>query len=143
MAADFIFLGWVPADKIPEVMAVCDLNVVPIPNHPSTAPLITFRLLESMAAGINVIVNDLPGVREVADESMIFFTDVENPAVFSDDVCKALSAPYETKAAMKTRARAKIETMDWRLVAKYDADFAENRNIEAKLKNNKNENSFS
>jgi len=129
MSGDFIFLGWVPSDKIPEIMAVCDLNVVPIPDHPSTAPLITFRLLESMAAGINVIVNDLPGVREVADESMIFLTDVENPAVFSGDVCKALSAPCGTRTAMRTKARAKIETMDWRRVAKYDADFAEGKNV--------------
>lgn len=122
---NFIFLGWVQSEKVPAVMAATDLNVVPVPNHPATAPLITFRLVESMAAGVNVIVNDLPGMREIVDESMVFFTDVQNQEIYADDILKVFNTPAQKRAQMVKNARAKIETLDWRNVAKLDADIIE------------------
>ena len=119
----FIFTGWLDSSRIPYVMAVTDLNVVPIPNHPATSPLITFRLLESMAAGVNVIVNDLPGIREVVDESMAFFTDIENPEKFVQDIISALKTPLSIRNEMKIKARKKVEKMDWRRIASLDADY--------------------
>ncbi|MCB4790815.1 MAG: glycosyltransferase family 4 protein [Elusimicrobia bacterium] len=124
---NFIFLGWVASEKVPDVMAATDLNVVPVPNHPCTAPLITFRLVESMAAGVNVIVNDLPGMREIVDESMVFFTDVQNPAKFAEDIIKVYKTPAEKRLAMIKNARNKIETLDWRKIAGLDADKVEMR----------------
>jgi glycogen(starch) synthase len=124
---DYIFLGWVQSSRIPEIMSACDLNVVPIPNHPATSPLITFRLLESMAAGVSVIVNKLPGILEIADESMVFFTNVEDAKTFADDIIKAVKTPAGARDKMKAKSRKKAETLDWRLIARKDADFVENR----------------
>jgi len=69
--------------------------------------LITFRLVESMAAGVNVIVNDLPGMREIVDESMVFFTDVQNPVKYADDILKVFNTPVQEREKMVINARKK------------------------------------
>ncbi len=121
----YIFTGWLDSSEMPGIMSITDLNVVPIPNHPATAPLITFRLLESMAAGVSVIVNDLPGIREVADETMVFFSNIENREKFCNDIVRIANMPTDKIEEVKRKAREKIETLDWRQIASRDADVIE------------------
>lgn len=124
---NWIFTGWVDFEKIPYFMAATDLNVVPIPNHPATQGVITFRLLESMAAGVNVIASDLPGIREIADETMINFTHPNDTPRFAEDIIKALKMEKEELNTQKINARKKLEGLDWREIAKRDADFVEGK----------------
>jgi len=121
----FIFTGWIDNSQVLSYMAATDLNVIPAPKHKATKAIITFKLLESMAAGVNVIANDLPGIREIADENMIFFTNVESPEIFAKDILKVINTPHEIKEKMKQTSRSKIETLDWRIIAKRDADLLE------------------
>lgn len=126
---NWIFTGWVEFNKIPYFMAATDLNVVPIPKHPATQGVITFRLLESMAGGVNVIASDLPGIREVADESMIDFTYPEDTLRFSKDVLRVMSKGKDELKRQRDAARKKVETLDWRRIAEKDADFVEGRTV--------------
>ncbi len=121
----FIFTGWLPHSEIPIIMSATDFNLIPIPNHPATRGIITFRLMESIASGVSVIANNLPGIREIADESMVFFTDVENPEKFFNDIIKAIKTSKTQREKMIARAREKAKTLDWRLIAKRDADSIE------------------
>jgi len=123
----WIFCGWVDFKKIPYFMAATDLNVVPIPDHPATQPVITFRLLESMAAGVSVIASDLPGIREIADETMINFTRPENTNTFAYDIIKVLDMEKNKKEKQTENSRKKIEEMDWRKICEKDADFVEGK----------------
>lgn len=124
---NWIFTGWVNFDKIPYFMAATDLNVVPIPEHPATQGVITFRLLESMAAGVNVIASDLPGIREIADETAINFTHPEDTVQFAKDILNILSKEKQKLERQKIKGRKILETMDWREIAKRDADFVEGK----------------
>jgi len=120
---NFIFTGWLDYSRMPETLAATSLSVVPIPDCPAMRPLLTFRLLEAMAAGVPIIVNDLPGVREMVDESMAFFTEVEDPQRFGQDIVKALKTDPAELKARALKARKIIEAFDWRTIGQRDADF--------------------
>lgn len=124
---NWIFTGWVDFNRIPYFMAATDLNVVPIPRHPATQGVITFRLLESMAAGVNVIASDLPGIREVADESMIDFTRPEDTVRFAKDILRVMGKGKDELKRQRVAARKKVEGLDWRRIAEKDADFVEGK----------------
>ncbi|MBI5468696.1 MAG: glycosyltransferase [Deltaproteobacteria bacterium] len=127
---NWIFTGWVEFNKVPYFMAATDLNVVPIPKHPATQGVITFRLLESMAGGVNIIASDMPGIREVADESMIDFTCPEDTVRFAKDILRVMSKGKDELKKQRAAARKKVETLDWRRIAEKDADFVEGRALE-------------
>jgi len=118
----WIFTGWVENNMIPGLIAASDVTAVPVPDDPCTAPLITFRLLESMASGAVIVANDLPGMREIADDSMVLFTRVEDPALFSAAVIQAVSLSREDKKIRSERCRKKIEALDWREIARQEVD---------------------
>lgn len=124
---NWIFTGWVEFNRIPYFMAATDLNVVPIPRHPATQGVITFRLLESMAAGVNVIASDLPGIREVADESMIDFTCPEDTVRFAKDILRVMGKGKDELKRQRAAARKRVEPLDWRRIAERDADFVEGK----------------
>lgn len=123
----WIFTGWVDFKKIPYFMAATNLNVVPIPRHPATLGVITFRLLESMAAGVSVIASDLPGIREIADETMIDLTHPEDTARFAKDVLRVMGKRKDELKMQRAAARKRVEGLDWRRVAEKDADFVEGK----------------
>lgn len=124
----FIFTGWIDYNTVPEVLAATTVSVVPIPDCPAMRPLLTFRLLEAMASGTPVVVNDLPGVREMVDEGMSFFTRVEDPYQFADTLAKVIRTDKEQLVEMTRRARKKIETLDWKRIGVLDADFVAGSN---------------
>jgi glycosyltransferase involved in cell wall biosynthesis len=123
----WVFTGWVDFKKIPLLMAATDLNVIPIPNHPAMRGIITFRLLESMAAGASIIASDLPGIREIADETMVYFTTPEKITQFAQDILNILNADPDTLQQKRSNARKQLERLDWRDIAKRDADFLEGK----------------
>lgn len=123
----FIFTGWIDHKRIPEVLAATTVSVVPIPDSPAMRPLLTFRLLEAMASGTPIVVNDLPGVKEMVDEKMSFFTRVEDPQKFACTLAQAIRTDKEELAQMAGRARKRIEPLDWRTIGRLDADFVEGK----------------
>lgn len=118
----WVFTGWIESTAIPYLIAASDVTIVPVPNDPCTSPLITFRLLESMAAGALIVANDLPGMREIADDSMVLFTTVEDPKIFASSVIRALLLSDTEKKIRSERCRKKVETIDWRNIARQEVE---------------------
>lgn len=123
--ASFIFTGWVNNSEVPAYMKCADVCVVPNAQDKCIAPLLTFRLLEGMASGVTMLASDLPGIREIADDSSVFFSRPEDTPRFAADLLRALKAPEENKKAMRERAWEAVRKIDWRDVAKADSDVIE------------------
>ncbi|MFB0527939.1 MAG: glycosyltransferase family 4 protein [bacterium] len=130
----FVFTGWLDYYRIPEVLAVTTVSVVPMPDIAYCRAVITFRLLEALASGTPLVVNDLPGVREIVDESMVTFTKVENPQRLADDIIKVLRMDKEKIESMTAKGRQRVEKLDWRKIAELDADFIEGKDVSEKVK---------
>jgi len=130
----FIFTGWLDYYRIPEVLAATTVTVVPMPEVAYCRAVITFRLLEALASGTPLVVSDLPGVREIVDESMVTFTKVENPRTFADDIIKVLRMDKERIKSMAAKGRQRVEKLDWRKIAELDADFIEGKDVSEKVK---------
>ena len=129
----FIFTGWLDYYKIPEILAATTVSVVPMPDMPFSRAIISFKLLEGLASGTPLVVNDLPGVREIVDETMVTFTEVEDPRRFADDIIKVLRMDKERVLSMTTKGRRRVEKLDWRKIAVLDADFIEGKDVSEKL----------
>lgn len=130
----FIFTGWLDHHRIPEILAATTVTIAPMPDIAYSRPTISFRLLEGLASGTPVVVNDLPGVREIVDETMVTFTQVENPRRFAQDIIKVLRMDREKIELMTAKGRQRVEKLDWRKIAMADADFIERKDVSEKVK---------
>jgi len=130
----FVFTGWLDYYRIPEVLAATTVSVIPMPDVAYCRAVITLRLLEALASGTPLVVNDLPGVREIVDETMVTFTKVENPRRFAQDIIKVLRMHREKIESMMAKERQRVEKLDWRKIAMVDADFIEGKDISEKVK---------
>jgi len=130
----FIFTGWLDYFRIPEILAATTVSVVPMPDIPFSRAIISFKLLEGLASGTPLVVNDLPGVREIVDETMVTFTKVENPRRFANDIIKVLRMDKEKIESMTAKGRHRVEKLDWRKIAMSDADLIEGKDVSEKAK---------
>ena len=126
----FIFTGWIDYSRMPEILAATDVSVVPMPNVPATRAIISFKLLEGLASCTPLVVNDLPGVREIVNDSMVRFTNAEEPARFSEDIVEVLNYDEEKRKQIVNRGRKRVEKLDWRKIAIVDTDFIEGNSID-------------
>lgn len=130
----FIFTGWLDYYRIPEILTATTVSVVPMPDIPFSRAIISFKLLEGLASGTPLVVSDLPGVRGIVDETMVTFTQVENPRRFAQDIIKVLHMDKEKIKLMTAKGRRRVEKLDWRKIAMVDADFIEGKDISEKVK---------
>lgn len=130
----FIFTGWLNYYRIPEILTATTVSVVPMPDIPFSRAIISFKLLEGLASGTPLVVSDLPGVKEIVDETMVTFTEVENPRRFANDIIKVLRTDKEKIELMTAKGRQRVEKLDWRKIAMVDADFIEGKDISEKAK---------
>ncbi len=87
--------GYQPAPKIPAYLSAADVAVVPNRRSPRisshyTSPL---KVFESLAAGLPLVVSDLPSLRDVLDESCASFVEPENAEALADSVMGLLGDP--------------------------------------------------
>ena len=122
----FVFTGWIDYAHMNSVLAAVDVSVVPMPNVRASRPIISFKLLEGMASKTLIVANRLPGLCEIVDDSMVLMTNVEDPLIFAKDLVTAYQMPESKKQEMSTKALEKIRSLDWRLIAKKDADYFTN-----------------
>lgn len=119
----FLFTGWLDYDEIPSVLAATDVTVVPMPDVRAAQPIISLKLLEGMASGTLVVANRLPGLSEVVDESQVVFTRAEDASKFGSDLLFAYRLTPGEKQDLIGNALNKIRQLDWREVARRDAEF--------------------
>ncbi len=114
------YLGTVPYDRMPGIVnrALVSLIVKNDLGDRSATGLSPLKLYESMAAGIPVIVSDLPGLREVVHRCGCgLIVPVDDPEALALAVAEIARNP-ETARLMGERAReAAVSTYSWKSAA--------------------------
>lgn len=109
------FTGYIAHLKIPTLITAADILVYPAPksNHPfylrDTSPL---KIFEYMAAGRPIVAADLPTIRDIADQTMLSYSEPGDPASLAKAMLRILDDP---EAAMKKAklARTHVEQFTW------------------------------
>ena len=96
---DVAFTGDVPAAKVPDALAACDILAMPFPDLPhyrrNMSPL---KMFEYMAAGKVIVTSDLPTIRDVLSEKTAVFCTPGDDASLKDALQWILAHPGEAKA---------------------------------------------
>lgn len=84
--------GFRPAADIPSYLAAADVGVVPNRRSPRisshyTSPL---KVFEALAAGLPLVVSDLPSLRDVLDGDTATFVEPEDPAALAAGIAELL-----------------------------------------------------
>ncbi|MBT3293299.1 glycosyltransferase family 4 protein [Candidatus Peregrinibacteria bacterium] len=110
---DIIFKDRVAADKVPSILNACDVLVYPAPktDHPffqrDTSPL---KLFEYLAAAKPIVCADILPLRDVVDESSVYFAGAGDPESFASAIRKAIN---ETDQDSKKRKEKQNELALW------------------------------
>ncbi|TSC80419.1 MAG: putative glycosyltransferase [Candidatus Peregrinibacteria bacterium Gr01-1014_25] len=114
-AAHCTYLGFLPHDRIPALLAMCSILVYPAPKSDhsfyvrDTSPL---KIFEYMAAGKPIVTADLPPIRDVLDESMASFCKPGDPDDLARAIGDVLRHPDEARARAE-KARKAVERYTW------------------------------
>jgi glycosyltransferase involved in cell wall biosynthesis len=119
-----IFHGNVRYEDVPKYIAMSDLPIVPLPDHPNWRNQCPLKLLEYLAMGKAVILTDIPANREIVGKSKcgIYISSVD-----PEEIAQAISYAYrnrESLGQLGKAGRAIIEDKyTWEKVAKELRDY--------------------
>ena len=107
-------LGHRPAHEIPLFLAAADVGVVPNRRTPRisshhTSPL---KVFEAMAAGLPLVVSDLPSLRNVLRSDEAVFVEPESPEALGRGIA-GLLADADHRRNIAARAREAVEANTW------------------------------
>jgi glycosyltransferase involved in cell wall biosynthesis len=103
------YLGWVERGKLAERLARARLGVVVLHPTPQHHTSYSTKLFEYMAAGLPLVVSDLPINREIVDPACCgLVVDPRDPAAIAGAIRWLLEHPAEAEA-MGRRGRAAVE----------------------------------
>jgi glycosyltransferase involved in cell wall biosynthesis len=86
--------GPVAYEEIPMYIAMADVGIVPLPDHPYWRFQSPLKLLEYLAMGKTVILTDIPAHRSVVcEEKCVIYISSINP----DEIAKAIAYAYNHK----------------------------------------------
>jgi glycosyltransferase involved in cell wall biosynthesis len=104
------WLGLVPHDEVPELLAETDLALSPLRDIESYRISFPAKLLEYMAAGCPVLATDLPAHRRLVDDGENGFLYDGTPRGLLAAMDRAIEGDYDRVA---TAARETAEEYDW------------------------------
>lgn len=129
-AKNVILAGERPHDEIPLWLCAADVLLVP---HSGKFDIARFeaspvKLFEYMASARPMVVSDLPSMREVVDESMVWFCEPDNPKSLVDAIRAALwdSAESGRKAE---NAKKEVLKYTWKMRSRHIIDFMRNVSV--------------
>ena len=107
-------LGHRPAHEIPLFLAAADVGVVPNRRAPRisshhTSPL---KVFEAMAAGLPMVVSDLPSLRDVLGPDEAVFVEPESPSALGRGIA-GLLADADQRRNIAARAREAVQANTW------------------------------
>lgn len=123
-AKNIVMVGERPHGEIPAWLRAADVCVLP---HSGKFDIARFeaspvKLFEYMASGRPIVAADLPSIREIVDESMVWFFEPDSPKALVETIRKALLDREESeRKAAKARMEAKRYT--WTMRSKHIVDF--------------------
>mgnify|MGYP001585986791 FL=1 len=109
-----VIVGRRPHDEIPLWLRAADMLVLPntAKDEVSRVETSPVKLFEYMASGRPIIASDIPSIRNVVDESMVFFAEADNSRSFADAVHKGLS-DSEGADRRAEQARREAQKYSW------------------------------
>lgn len=92
-------LGNKPRRETPIYQKAADFLVIPNSAKDDVSKLYTspMKLFGYMASGVPIIASDLPSLREILDESLVYFFTPDSPESFAEVLVRALATPEESK----------------------------------------------
>ena len=112
-----IFVGQRPWAEIPLWLKAADVLVLPNTGREKVSRFYTspMKLFEYMASGCPIVASGIPSVREIVDETMVFFAAPDDPCSFARAIQGALNNPSEAvRRAERVRQEARKYTWDAR-----------------------------
>ncbi len=109
-----VIVGRKPHQEIPLWLRAADVLVLP---HTAKFAIAKYdaspvKLFEYLASGRPVVISDLPSMREIVDDSMVWFFAPDNPQSLADSIHQALAQGEEAeKKAL--RALAQVNNFSW------------------------------
>lgn len=109
-----IVIEGVTHKEIPLWLRAADVLVLPNTARDETSKYDTspIKLFEYMASGRPIVASDLPSLRNVVDESMVWFYEPDNPKALADAIHKALDNA-ETSLKKSEKAQNEAEKYTW------------------------------
>ena len=123
-AENIVLIGERPHGEIPLWLRAADVLLVP---HSGKFDIARFeaspvKLFEYMASGRPIVVSDLPSIREIADGSMVWLCEPDNPKSFVDSIHSALAEKTESEHKAK-KAREEVLQYTWEMRSQRIIDF--------------------
>lgn len=119
-----IFLGFRPYNELAENQRAADILVIPnsdkvMISRYFTSPL---KLFAHMTSGVPIVTSDLPSLREIVDESTVFFFTPDNKESLAKTINHVLSNPRDAKEKAE-QARILVREYSWQNRAKKILEF--------------------
>ena len=116
---NLVFVGQKPWAEIPVWLKAADVLVLPNTGREDISRFHTspMKLFEYMASSRPIVASDIPSIREIVDETMVFFAKPDDPRSFADAVQRAFSNPAEA-ARRAERSRQEVRKYTWGARAK-------------------------
>ncbi len=119
----FIFTGWVDYSLIENVLDISDCVIVPMPKVKASNPIISFKLLESLAAGKLIVASNTDGIQEVVDSKSCIIAEIMNKRDFATKLNLATEMSSLKKNKMINQGKKIISKLDWRDIAIRDINY--------------------
>jgi glycosyltransferase involved in cell wall biosynthesis len=110
-------LGHKPYSEMPKYKQAADILVIPNSARFEISKIYTspLKLFSAMASNLPIIASDLPSLREIVDEKMVFFVPPDDPEKLAEMIDFVFQHPAEAKnKALAAFNEAKKHTWDAR-----------------------------
>src|SRR3989344_857580 len=109
-----VIVGRRPHAEIPIWLRAADILVLPNTSRDEASRIETspVKLFEYMASERPIVASDLPSVRNVVNDSMVFFAEADNPKSFVDAIRRIFSDPNEADKKVEVAYR-EVKKYSW------------------------------
>lgn len=116
---NLVFIGQRPWPEMPIWLKSADVLVLPNTAKEKISLYYTspMKLFEYMAAGRPIVASDIPSIREVVDETMVFFAKADDAGSFAETIQKVL-ADNHGAGGHANRALEEVRKYTWAARAK-------------------------
>lgn len=131
---NILILGKKPHHEIPFYLRAADILLLPNSAKEDISRLYTspMKLFEYMASGTPIIASNLPSIREILDDSMVYFFESDNSKILVETIKKVLS-DYEKAKHKAQVALLEVKNYSWEKRARSIFEFVNHEYSEKNL----------
>lgn len=115
VAEKVLFTGTVPYASVPEYISAMDCCLIPFNQSKVSQNSVPIKLFEYMACEKPVLSTRLPGVKEVAEERVLYADTAEE---FKEQITNVMSSDSGS-VRLKSNRKFVVENYDWRSIGQH------------------------